>query len=265
MVYSIIPNLIPNLLVYTYNVELHHRTDGTFPLLRRMFELLSTLDKQPNLMIATYRGVLTTVFYRTLEYYTIYYIYDGTDAVIIDADINDDLGRKYNLRDKQSILTGFDYSEIPKNYKVYRTTKYDYGSYIYVQNKRRKKFNLYDPFNHRILLDLDYDEIIPYNMYDDGFYGKGYLYGDKGWYMLLTNGGHRYFDTKESNESFKRKLNRLISESLNKYLVQYTDRNRKVQYIRKALEEERDKRLEEAIGKSLHHIINEYTRKTVRT
>lgn len=37
------------------------------------------------------------------------------------------------------------------------------------------------------------------------------------------------------------------------------------EHVKKALEEERNRRLEESIGKSLHHIINEYTRKTVRT
>lgn len=212
MVYSTIPSLIPNLLIYIHDVELHHRTDGYFPLTRRMFELLLRLDVQPNLTVAPYTGVSTTVFYRTLEYYTIYYLYDGKDAVIIDADINDDSGKKYNLRDQQNILTGFDYSDIPSTYKVYRTSKYDYGAYIYVQNKKSKKYNLYDPINSRILLDLDYDEIIPYNQYDDGFYGQGFLIGDMGWYKLLPGGGHRYIDDKEKNESCRGCVNKSILE-----------------------------------------------------
>ena len=211
MVYSLHKYLIPNLLTYIRDVENRNRKDGTNPLLRRMIQLLLKLDSQPNLLVANYRNAPTTVFYRTLEYYTLYYFYNGTDAIIIDADINDGQGRKYNLRDEHSNLTGFDFSELPQNYKTYRTSNFDYGSYIYVRNNRNKKFNLYDPINHKILLDLDYDEIIPFNQYDDGFYGKGYLYGDKGWYKLFVGGGHQYLDTKETNESLKHRI--VIKES----------------------------------------------------
>lgn len=199
------PKIVIYLFIHAYRMESAHRTDGSFPLLMRLYDALTTLDSQPNKVGKTYPSY-GFVYEVTIEYYTIYYLYNGKDAYIFNLSIKDD--SKYNLRISQPITTTVSHAALPKNYKSYPNGgRFDRGTleFVYRRHKSRGReistFNIFDHANNCMLLDVDFDEIIPISQYNDGTYGKGYYYGDKGWYKIYSNGYYEYIDTTESNES----------------------------------------------------------------
>lgn len=199
MVYNLTSNLYA-VLGQIAHIEATTRTDGKTPLLDRVCEVIFNLDKQPNKTSVILPSIPTRVFYVTIEYYTIYYFHNGVDACIIQIDTKKST---YNLRPNQTITTSVDYASLVSQYKPYMTSHYNYRPYVFVKHKGRNgKFNLmkYNGGRQEIMFDIDFDEIIPFNQYDDGYYGKGYLYGDKGWYKLFTNRNYEYHDETENND-----------------------------------------------------------------
>lgn len=221
MVYNLTSNLF-DVLGQIAHLETSTRTDGTTPLLDRVCDAIFNLDRQPNKTSITLPSIPTRVFYVTVEYYTIYYFHNGVDACIIQVDVKNS---RYNLRTNQAITTSVDYSSLVSRYKPYMTSHYDYYPYVFVKRKGRGgKFNLRQDLNNgtqEIMFDIDFDEIIPFNQYDNGYYGKGYLYGDKGWYKLFTNHNYEYHDEKESNDLDEQRHKRVvITESQLQEIIQ---------------------------------------------
>lgn len=217
MVYDL-TGKIPTILNDIRVLEMTMRTDGLTPLLVRAEQLVLNLDRQPNKTPASLPSMPTTVFYVIVEYYTIYYLHDGVNAYIVQIDIK---STSYNLRPSQPISTSVDYAGLVPDYAIYRTTNCNYAPYVFVKRKGKGgKFNLMkidDKGCKVIMFDIDFDEIIPFGQYEDGFYGKGYLYGDKGWYKLFTNHEYEYRNDKENNEAFQRRLSLIITEALNSF------------------------------------------------